>query len=114
MTISLEGCFMTRLKDQVALVTGASRGVGKGIALELVDAGATVFITGRSVADMQYLAGQGTALECDHRQDEQVESVFRRIADERGRLDILVNNVWGGVEKMIEGSEFFCGRAVGE
>src|SRR4051812_15071717 len=101
---------MPRLNGKVALVTGASRGVGKGIALELVDAGATVLITGRSVADMQYLSDKGTALECDHRQDGQVESVFRRIADEQGRLDILVNNVWGGYEEMIEGGEFTWAR----
>ena len=98
---------MQRLSGKVALVTGASRGVGKGIALELVDAGATTYITGRSVEDMQYLSGQGTAIECDHRHDEQVQSAFRRIADEQGgRLDILVNNAWGGYESMIEDGEF--------
>src|SRR5215211_2003269 len=97
---------MDGLKEKVALVTGASRGVGKGIALELIDAGATVYITGRSVEDMQYLSGKAAALECDHRDDEQVQSAFRRIADEQGRLDILANNVWGGYENMIEEGEF--------
>jgi dehydrogenase/reductase SDR family protein 1 len=101
---------MQRLKGKVALITGASRGVGKGIALELIDAGATVYITGRSVDDMRYLAGKGTAIECDHRKDEQVESAFRRIADEQGRLDILVNNVWGGYENMLENGEFTWSR----
>jgi NAD(P)-dependent dehydrogenase (short-subunit alcohol dehydrogenase family) len=97
---------MQRLNGKVALVTGASRGVGKGIALELIDAGATVYVTGRTVADMQYVSGKGTAIECDHRDDAQVRSAFRRIADEQGRLDILVNNVWGGYENMIENGAF--------
>ncbi|MBI3661592.1 MAG: SDR family NAD(P)-dependent oxidoreductase [Acidobacteria bacterium] len=97
---------MWNLTERVALVTGGSRGVGKGIALELIAAGACVYITGRTVADMNYIEGQGTALECDHRNDAQVEAAFRRIADKQGRLDILVNNVWGGYEDMMEGGEF--------
>jgi NAD(P)-dependent dehydrogenase (short-subunit alcohol dehydrogenase family) len=97
---------MQKLEAKVALVTGASRGVGKGIALELIESGATVYITGRSAKDMQYLAGKGIAIECDHRDDEQVRSAFRRIAAEQARLDILVNNVWGGYENMIENGEF--------
>jgi dehydrogenase/reductase SDR family protein 1 len=101
---------MQNLNGKVALVTGASRGVGKGVALELIAAGATVYITGRSVEDMQYVAGQGVAIECDHRDDEQVRSAFRRIADEQGRLDILVNNVWGGYENMVENGEFTWSR----
>jgi len=101
---------MQKLNGKVALVTGASRGVGKGIALELVEAGATVYITGRSVEDMQYLSGKGSAIECDHRNDEQVQAAFRRIADEQGRLDILVNNVWGGYENMLENGEFTWSR----
>ncbi len=97
---------MSNLNDRVAVVTGASRGVGKGIALELINAGAIVYITGRTVEDMKYIDGRGFSLQCDHRSDEQVEAVFRRIADERGRLDILVNNVWGGYENMVEDREF--------
>src|SRR3989442_14302376 len=98
--------FMQSLNGKIAFVTGASRGVGKGIALELTDAGAKVYISGRSVEDMQYIGGKGIALECDHRNDEQVRSGFRRIVDEQGRLDILVNNVWGGYENMVESGEF--------
>ena len=97
---------MQRLNGKVALVTGASRGVGKGVALELAEAGATVYITGRNVEDMKYLSGEGAAIECDHRDDEQVRAAFRRIADEQGRLDVLVNNVWGGYENMLEDGEF--------
>jgi dehydrogenase/reductase SDR family protein 1 len=95
---------MKILSGKVALVTGASRGVGKGIALELIEAGATVFITGRSIEDRH--VGTLTTIQCDHRNDQQVQSVFRRIADQQGRLDILVNNAWGGYENMIEGGEF--------
>ncbi len=102
---------MEDLTGKVALVTGASRGVGRGIALELIASGASVFITGRSVADMQYASVEGTAIECDHRDDQQVRSAFRRIADERGRLDILVNNVWGGYENMVENGQFTWSRA---
>src|SRR2546423_15170903 len=96
---------MQNLNGQVALVTGASRGVGEGIALELASGGAAVYITGRTVEDMRYLSGKGNAIECDHRDDEQAQSAFRRIADEQGRLDVLVNNVWGGYENMVEGGE---------
>ncbi|HJQ69260.1 MAG TPA: SDR family NAD(P)-dependent oxidoreductase [Blastocatellia bacterium] len=94
------------LEGRVAVVTGASRGVGKGIALELVEAGATVYITGRSAEDMEYMAGKGVAAKCDHRDDDEVEAFFNRVADEQGRLDILVNNVWGGYENMVENGQF--------
>jgi dehydrogenase/reductase SDR family protein 1 len=101
---------MQMLNGKIALVTGASRGVGKGIALELVEAGAKVYITGRSVADMQYIEGKGIVLECDHRNDEQVQAAFARIANEQGRLDLLVNNVWGGYENMVENGAFTWGH----
>ena len=101
---------MQKLNGKVALVTGASRGVGKGIALELIEAGAAVYITGRSAHDMEYISGKGTAIECDHRDDEQVRLVFRKIADEQGHVDILVNNVWGGYENMLENGEFTWSR----
>src|SRR5437868_2334331 len=101
---------MSELKGKVALVTGASRGVGKGIALELIQAGATVYITGRTVEDLSYIENQGVALPCDHHDDEQVQTAFHRLLDEQGRLDILVNNVWGGYENMMEEGQFTWSR----
>lgn len=99
---------MPDLKGRVALVTGASRGVGKGIALGLAEAGATVYVTGRSVDDAP--PGEGCVpVRCDHTDDRQVEAVFERLANEQGRLDVLVNNVWGGYENMFENGEFTWG-----
>lgn len=98
---------MTDVNGKVALVTGASRGVGKGVALELAKAGAVVYATGRSVAEEAF-AGIGNVItaRCDHTRDSEVEAVFHRIIDEQGRLDILVNSVWGGYENMFENGEF--------
>jgi dehydrogenase/reductase SDR family member 1 len=94
------------MSNRVAIVTGASRGVGKGIAVELCDANFTVYVTGRSVSDMAYLAAKGEAIECDHRDDAQVERAFSRVLEKEGRVDVLVNNAWGGYENMIENGEF--------
>ena len=85
------------LDGQVALVTGASRGIGRGIAVGLGEAGATVFVTGRSAIEetarlVDAAGGRGIAASCDHRDDEAVAEVFARIAREAGRLDVLVNN----------------------
>jgi NAD(P)-dependent dehydrogenase (short-subunit alcohol dehydrogenase family) len=55
---------------------------------------------------MKYIGSKGAAISCDHRDDEQVRSAFRQISDQHGRLDILVNNVWGGYEHMVENGEF--------
>lgn len=95
------------LDGKVAVVTGASRGVGKGIALGLGEAGATVYITARSLdssddnrgslkqtaQEIDNLGGKGIAARCDHAIDEQVQAVFDRVRAEQGRLDVLVNNV---------------------
>jgi len=85
------------MHGQVALVTGASRGIGRGIAVALGEAGATVYVTGRSaVAETAELVdaagGHGVAVECDHRDDAVVADVFARVEREAGRIDLLVNN----------------------
>ena len=97
------------LVGRVALVTGASRGVGRGIALALADAGMVVYGTGRTVGQSD-LPGTVLRVACDHRDDRQVEAVFERIRTERGRLDVLVNNAWGGYERMVEDGEFTWAR----
>jgi dehydrogenase/reductase SDR family protein 1 len=106
---------MGRLSGKVAVVTGASRGVGRGIALSLGAEGATVYITGRTVDEKQaavpltgtiqttadevtQAGGKGIAIRCDHRDDEQVKAAFKQVMDEQGKLDILVNNAWAGYE----------------
>ncbi len=103
------------LEGKVALVTGASRGGGKGIACVLGEQGATVYVTGRSVRgqpttlgrpgtiddtaeEVTARGGTGIAVRCDHTDDAQVEAVFDRIRGEQGRLDLLVNNAWSGYE----------------
>ncbi len=107
---------MSDLKGKVALVTGATRGVGKGIAIGLGEAGATVYITGRSlnrsnVSDevsgslqktqlaVEEAGGKCIPVQVDHSDDEQVTLLFKRIQDEQqGQLDLLVNNVFSGVQ----------------
>lgn len=115
---------MASLAGKIALVTGASRGVGKGVALGLGEAGATVYLTGRTVEEGQgvgnlpgtihqtavevnHLGGQGIPVRCDHRNDAEVAALFARIGAEHGKLDILVNNVWGGYEFFWDGTEFW-------
>jgi len=108
------------LRATIAVVSGASRGVGRGVALALGDAGATVYITARSVRGepatenlpgtveetaeaVSARGGTGIAVRCDHTVEGDIDSVFERIAKEQGRLDILVNNAWGGYERGTEG-----------
>jgi dehydrogenase/reductase SDR family protein 1 len=96
---------MADLKGQVALVTGASRGVGRGVAVGLAHAGATVFATGRTIQQAEL--GEGTnAIACDHTDDQAVEAVFRQVEASAGRLDVLVNVAWGGYERMVEDGRF--------
>ncbi|AKT38652.1 SDR family oxidoreductase [Chondromyces crocatus] len=101
------------LQNTIALVAGATRGAGRGIATMLGEAGATVYCTGRSVRGAPATGkrpetieetaelvtangGQGIAVQVDHSQEPQVEALLARIREERGRLDLLVNDVWGG------------------
>jgi len=114
------------LKDRVAIVTGASRGAGRGIAIELGAAGATVIVTGRSTRahpatsygqllamsslpalpgniddtadEVTQAGGRGIAVPCDHTLDDDVAALFDRVQREHGRIDLLVNNAWGGHE----------------
>ena len=114
---------MSSLSGKIAVVTGASRGVGKGIALGLGEAGSTVYITGRTIKnktdvgklggtvfstaeEVTALGGKGIGIPCDHTDDDQVEAVFKQITKESKKIDILVNNAWAGYEKMREGSRF--------
>lgn len=116
----------TPLSGCVAVVTGASRGAGRGIALELGAAGATVYVTGRSTREqpatsygqilslsgmaavpgniddtadeVTRLGGVGIPVRCDHTRDDEVAALFARVQRDKGRLDLLVNNAWGGHE----------------
>lgn len=88
-----------------ALVTGASRGVGRGVATALSKDGFTVFATGRSIARTD-LPEPVVRIGCDHLNDEETEEVFVRIAEQTGSLDVLVNSAWGGYERMIEDGNF--------
>ena len=96
---------MSAREQRVAVVTGASRGVGKGVACALADAGYVVYGTGRTIAEAD-LRPAIRALPCDHTDDVQVSAVFEQVLSESGRLDVLVNSVWGGYETMMENGEF--------
>lgn len=116
---------VTDLKGRVCLVTGASRGVGRGVALGLAEAGATVHVTGRTLREGAHpeglsrsgsLArvlsaaaahpGRVTAHRVDHSLDQETEEVVHQVIDLEGRLDVLVNCAWGGYERMVEGDRF--------
>src|SRR5215472_4024396 len=94
------------LDRKTAIVTGATKGVGRGIARELARQGARVFITGRSVKEHQSPEEQIIGICCDHRHDAQVDATFKRITNQVGTVDILVNNVWGGYDGMVEDGVF--------
>ncbi len=108
---------MKQLEGKVALVTGATRGLGKGIAIGLGEAGATVYITGRSLDQsdsneavsgslketakaVEEAGGVCIPVQVDHSNDEQVRLLFDRIKDEQGQLDLLVNNAYAGVQAL--------------
>lgn len=125
----------SNLKGTVAVVTGASRGGGRGVALELGAAGATVYVTGRRVRgqpgggygrflerlgleaapgsveetaeEVSRLGGQGIPVRCDHTDEAQVAALFERVDREQGRLDLLVNNAWGGHQNHVEALPFW-------
>jgi NAD(P)-dependent dehydrogenase (short-subunit alcohol dehydrogenase family) len=107
------------LAGRVALVAGATRGVGRGVAAELGQAGATVYVTGRSAArrrtlelgatveevaaEVSALGGTGIPVACDHTDDRAVGRLLERVRRQHARLDILVNSVWGGYEVLHAG-----------
>jgi dehydrogenase/reductase SDR family member 1 len=98
------------LSAKVAVVTGATRGVGAGVARELASHGARVVATGRSAADIAFRDERITGIPCDHRDDDQVTAAFDTINREAGAIDILVNAVWGGYEGMVVNGEFTWGK----
>jgi len=98
------------LDGRVAVVTGGTFGVGRGIARALAQDGAHVFVTGRSAIDGAPIDDRIAGVRCDHRIDEEVTAAFERIAGESEGIDILVNNVWGGYERMLEDGVFTWGR----
>jgi NAD(P)-dependent dehydrogenase (short-subunit alcohol dehydrogenase family) len=110
--------------EQVAVVAGATRGAGRGIACMLGEAGMTVYCTGRSVrgrpatgnrpetieetAEMvDSYGGRGIAVQVDHSQEEQVKAFFERVGADQGHLDVLVNDIWGGDELSEWGKPFW-------
>jgi NAD(P)-dependent dehydrogenase (short-subunit alcohol dehydrogenase family) len=113
---------MGRLTGKVAVVTGASRGIGKGIAIALGAEGATVYVTGRTVtpgsyplpgtvgetaAEVTRRGGKGIAVKVDHATDAEVAALFEQVRREQGRLDILVNNAFSLPEDLTEARPFW-------
>ena len=103
------------LRNRVALVTGGSRGVGKGVAVGLGEAGATVIVTARTrnsgdsdwpgsldetIEAINAAGGKGVGMLCDHSDDDEVQAVFDRIGRDYGRVDVLVNNVFAAPNVM--------------
>jgi NAD(P)-dependent dehydrogenase (short-subunit alcohol dehydrogenase family) len=117
---------MGELTGKVAVVTGASRGIGKGIALVLAEQGCTVYITGRTVREGDYYlpgtvgctaaecsargaaqGGKGVAVKCDHANHDEVAALFTQVQRDSGRLDILVNNAFMISEDLLEPKSFW-------
>jgi len=113
---------MGKLSGKVAVVTGSSRGIGRGIALVLAENGATVYVTGRTVTPGAYYlpgtvgetaaqcterGGKGIAVQVDHANDDQVAALFEQVKREQGRLDILVNNAFQLSAYLIEPKPFW-------
>ena len=86
----------------IALVTGASRGVGRGAAIGLAESGFNVIATGRTIANAD-LPDAMTRVPCDHLQDDQTAAAFLRVGD---GLDVLVNSAWGGYEHLMTDGQF--------
>ncbi len=110
------------LEGRVAIVSGASRGIGKGCAIELGAAGATVYVTGRTsepgraplpgtvgetAREVEAAGGVGIAVVCDQGRDEEVEALFERVEREQGRLDVLVNSAYRIPSEMMSGRPFW-------
>ena len=113
---------MTSLAGKVAIVTGASRGIGRGIAVALAECGATVYVTGRTAAigghelsgtigetaaEVSRRGGAGIAVQVDHADDQQVTALFDRVRAEQGRLDVLVNNAFALPDDLTEPKPFW-------
>lgn len=113
---------MNSLKGKVAVVTGASRGIGKGMALVLGQEGATVYVTGRTVtsgshdlpgtvgetaAEIDKRGGKGIAVQVDHGKPDQIAALFEQIKREQGRLDLLINNAFSIPDDLIEPGSFW-------
>lgn len=113
---------MGSLSGKVAVVTGSSRGIGKGIALALAGEGATVYVTGRTLTpgshplpgtvgetadECDRRGGKGIAVQVDHANDKQVAALFEQVRDEQGRLDILVNNAFALPDDLTDPEPFW-------
>src|ERR1043166_1799940 len=97
------------LAGKVAIVTGATRGVGAGVTREHARLGARVFATGRTI--QEGAADNGIfGLRCDHTDDTRVDAALNHVLREAGAVDVLASNVWGGYERMVEDGVFTWGK----